>query len=274
MIFVLFIFLLIVNNCYSKYNIKYYNQKLDHLNKNNKNTFQQRYLISNEFWNNNNNCKGPIFLYTGNEGSITAFWEASGFITDVLAPKFNALLVFPEERYYGESLPFGSHSFEPENVKYLTTEQVLNDYVEIINYLKEKMDAQDVPVFAFGGSYGGTLSTLIRLNFPNVIAGALAASAPVGYYDYENWKENNVTTFTWNDIVVRDYAEARQGCLGVLQSTIKKIESTPNNELLKIFNVCSPQGLGKTKSSLFVYALESLPQLNYPKQLEIFLNGQ
>ena len=51
---------------------------------------------------------GPILLYTGNEGSIEAFWDANGFMTDVLAPQFGALLLFPEERYYGLSLPFGS----------------------------------------------------------------------------------------------------------------------------------------------------------------------
>jgi hypothetical protein len=44
---------------------------------------------------------------------------------DVLAPLFGALLLFPEQRYYGKSLPFGTESFLAENIKFLSTEQVL-----------------------------------------------------------------------------------------------------------------------------------------------------
>ena len=39
--------------------------------------------------------KGPIFFYTGNEGPITEFWEATGFIFEI-APQFGALVVFAE----------------------------------------------------------------------------------------------------------------------------------------------------------------------------------
>jgi len=65
----------------------------------------------------------------GNEGDITAFWAGNGFMIDVLAPAFGALLLFPEQRYYGKSLPFGDESFLAENLKFLSTEQVLWDYV-------------------------------------------------------------------------------------------------------------------------------------------------
>ena len=116
-------------------------------------------------------CKGPILLYTGNEGPISAFWDANGFMIDVLAPKFGAFLLFPEERYYGESLPFGNQTFvagKPAHLKYLSTAQVLADYAELVQHVKATTDGmENCPVVAFGGSYGGTLTTLLRLTYPN-----------------------------------------------------------------------------------------------------------
>ena len=106
-----------------------------------------------------------------------------------LAPKWGGLLVFPEERYYGESLPFGAASFESKNMKYLTTEQILEDYVELVTHLKATLPkAANCPVVAFGGSYGGTLTTFLRAKYPAVVVGGLAASAPIGYYDKEGWE--------------------------------------------------------------------------------------
>jgi hypothetical protein len=49
------------------------------------------YLLD-QWWNPG---KGPIFFYTGNEGHITTFWDATGFVFDI-APQFGALVVFAE----------------------------------------------------------------------------------------------------------------------------------------------------------------------------------
>ena len=48
--------------------------------------------VVDEYWQK---FSGPIFFYTGNEGPITGFWDASGFVHE-LASKYHALIVFGE----------------------------------------------------------------------------------------------------------------------------------------------------------------------------------
>mmetsp|Transcript_11218 Transcript_11218/g.27581 ORF Transcript_11218/g.27581 Transcript_11218/m.27581 type:complete len:484 (-) Transcript_11218:288-1739(-) len=250
----------------------YYNQTLDHFAQSGvERRWPQRYLLDDSHWGTSGKparcgCQGPILLYTGNEGPIDAFWEGNGFMIDVLAPKFGALLLFVEERYYGKSLPFGAESFMADNIKYLSTEQVIEDLAEIVTHLKSTLDgAHGCPVVAFGGSYGGTLTTFLRASKPDIVIGGLAASAPIGYYDKEGWAAHNVTEFTWSDIVNRDYDEADPRCLEAIHAASEAITSSPISVVAKEFNVCSPEALGpNSPDELFAYALESLPQLDYP----------
>uniref|UniRef100_A0A7S2STF0 Prolylcarboxypeptidase n=2 Tax=Rhizochromulina marina TaxID=1034831 RepID=A0A7S2STF0_9STRA len=255
----------------ASYRTLFFNQTLDHFAPPSAAAprWQHRYLLNDEYWDGRgelqNGCKGPILLYTGNEGDITGFWSSNGFMVNVLAPKWGGLLVFPEERYYGESLPFGEASFTAENLVYLTTEQVLEDYVELVASLKKSLGAENCPVVAFGGSYGGTLTTLLRTAYPATVVGGLAASAPVGYYDVEGWESHGVDTYTWSDIVTRDYAEADPSCMDAIHAASAAVNEAPTDEVVEAFHVCDAAALGpSSQSDLFAYALESLPQLDYP----------
>ena len=88
-----------------------------------------------------------------------------------IAPEFNAMVVFAEHRYYGNTLPFGTESYaNSSTLGYLTSEQALADFVVLIKYLKDSYG--DCPVVAFGGSYGGNKAAAfsvylsISLSFP------------------------------------------------------------------------------------------------------------
>lgn len=55
----------------ASYDTKYFTQRLDHFNVADNRTFQQRYLVDRSHWYGT----GPLFVYTGNEGDITWFYN-------------------------------------------------------------------------------------------------------------------------------------------------------------------------------------------------------
>eukprot|EP00933_Yihiella_yeosuensis_P046587 TRINITY_DN4215_c0_g1_i1.p1 TRINITY_DN4215_c0_g1~~TRINITY_DN4215_c0_g1_i1.p1 ORF type:complete len:511 (-),score=94.91 TRINITY_DN4215_c0_g1_i1:165-1697(-) len=254
---------------YPTYQELYYSQTLDHFNPASKARWQHRYLLNDKNWDGRgilaNGCRGPILLYTGNEGPIDGFWASNGFMIQVLAPKWGALLLFPEQRFYGKSMPFGNDSFKTEHLSYLTTNQVLEDYAELIYHIKGSLKgAEGCPVVAFGGSYGGTLTALLRASHPAAVVGGLAASSELGYYDIAGWASHGVNEFAFEDVVVQDYKDAEPRCLEAIDAAKRTIAEASEEELVKAFNLCNAKGLGPTKTSTFTYALEGLPQEDYP----------
>lgn len=77
-----------------KYEIRYFEQRLDHFSFADLPKFRQRYLINTEHWLGPSRL-GPIFLYCGNEGDIEWFAANSGLVWE-LAPRFGAMVIFPE----------------------------------------------------------------------------------------------------------------------------------------------------------------------------------
>jgi lysosomal Pro-X carboxypeptidase len=80
-----------------------------------------------------------VTLYLNNTGLM---WE--------LAPRYSAMLVFAEHRYYGQSKPFPPKELRA-NMAWLTSEQAMADYATLLWDLKKEIGDQDVPVIGFGG---------------------------------------------------------------------------------------------------------------------------
>lgn len=135
-------------------------------------TYKQRYCLYDGFVNRSiTNDTYPIFLYTGNESPLEQYINHTGLMWE-LAPRHHAQVAFFEHRYEGQSLP----NITDKCMSYSSSIQALADFVTLLNHLNP---GSHNPVIAFGGSYGGMLSSWLRMKYPNVVAGAIAASAPI-----------------------------------------------------------------------------------------------
>ncbi|XP_070820291.1 dipeptidyl peptidase 2 [Chaetodon trifascialis] len=242
---------------------KYFSQTLDHFNFNNlgNGTFNQRYLITDQYWKKG---YGPIFFYTGNEGSIREFALNSGFISE-LAAQQGALVIFAEHRYYGKSQPFGKDSFNIPQISLLTVEQALADYAVMITELKQQLAATGCPVIVFGGSYGGMLSVYMRLKYPNIVAGALAASAPIlstaGLGDSRQFFRDVTADF---ESVAPECRDAVRGAFHQLKELA---EHQDYSRIQSEFSLCKPPSSAKDihqLNGLLRNAFTLMAMLDYP----------
>ena len=219
-----------------KYQIKTIDVPVDHFSFSIQDTFKLRYLLNNT-WQKENDA--PILFYTGNEGSIETFAENTGFIWEV-APELGALIIFAEHRYYGESMPYGNKSYaDSHHLGYLTSEQALADYVDLIQYLRSKPENKRSPVIVIGGSYGGMLSAWMRMKYPHIVQGAIAASAPILQFT------GIVECEAFARIVTSDFNKSHQNCPKLIRrswSVITNVTSTDTGKtwLSDNWKLCQP----------------------------------
>ena len=198
------------------------------------------------------------------------FYKNSGFYNDYVSKELKGLIVYPEHRYFGVSMPFGDQktSYLKENLVYLTTEEAMMDFVEFIRFLKNQY-CEDCPVIVFGGSYGGMSASWMRMKYPNVVDFAHAASAPIYYY--KNRKGLDLGVFF--QIVSKNYEMHSVNCADVIRESFGRLSkyatmsTAPINELTGYFNLCKPLKSYKDIPLLMQYINDGfsyMAMLNYP----------
>lgn len=140
----------------------------------------------------------PLRLCIGicrNTNNLLLQWDSLDRVVEELAPKFGALVVEPEHRFYGETLPFGpDKSYTNTALQLLTPQQALADAAHFVRHIQELVGCtgeestvdgkrgQRCPVITLGGSYPGWMSAMMRLRYPGLVDMAYAASAPMTFY--------------------------------------------------------------------------------------------
>ena len=144
-------------------------------------TWQQRLFIYDKHYRQG----GPLLFYTGNEANIELFVNNTGWMW-AHAPELSAALIFAEHRFFGMSIPVqcGGSSVDATLQRcggFLSSQQAMADYARVITMLSEEYNT--TKVVTVGGSYGGMLAAWMRMQYPALVIGALASSAPIGCID-------------------------------------------------------------------------------------------
>lgn len=249
------------------FELRRFNQTLDHFNAYGQQTFAQRYLLNSTFWGGAAE-RAPLFFFTGAEGGdVTRLPGAYGHVLE-MAERLRAMVVFMEARFFGESLPFGPiRSFDrtSERLGLLSVEHMLLDYVNIVTRVRAEFDpAGACPTLAFGGSLAGTLSAMLRLKYPTVVDMALASSAPLRGYavpgvDPYAWRKR--ITDTWETFCGSECPIA-----ALVRSGFEALRSATPTAVKEVFRTCEAEyeGNGADAQAKLWGILEGSAEFVYP----------
>lgn len=217
----------------------------------------------------------PILCIIGGEGAVPPeegiFYP---FVTDVLAKRFSALVIEPEHRFYGTSLPFGQDSFTDDHLRLATPQQALEDVATFIKGMQDEYQCTAkgtpgyCPVITIGGSYPGWLSAMARLRYPAVVDFAYSASAPMLFYAQE------VDQYAYYEVVSNSAEKSVTGCSGSVRNALNMLSLLSKDDAVTALNICEPlpDYLDDADDELFMqeilmvfmYTFADLNMGNYP----------
>jgi len=213
-------------------------QPLSHFARGVAGTYKQRICIYSEYWQPHKGL--PVFLYTGNESPVDEYVNNTGLMWD-LAVQENALVVFAEHRYFGESIPILDGV--DNCIAYLSSEEALADYAALVSRMRREWGAENSAVIAFGGSYGGMLASWMRIMYPSAIDGAIAASAPIWGFPLDSCPLDSSATVV--SYAASSAAGAADGCADNLKAAYVLVSDIGKTEdgralLSQAANLCTP----------------------------------
>ncbi|XP_003748099.1 lysosomal Pro-X carboxypeptidase-like [Galendromus occidentalis] len=253
---------------FSDLSVQYFEQRVDHFGFHKRDTFRQKYLMSDKTFQ----AGGPIFFYCGGEMNVELHARQTGLMF-TWAREFRALVVFAEHRYYGESLPYGDASFYgSERRGYLSTEQALADYAAILSHLKANhTGATKSEIVVWGAGYSGMLAVWMRVKYPHIAKLAYASSAPIGFYSGE------VPCGKFLKAVTSVFRSESETCVQSIRRIWNVLQTMATSRdgmahLADAFNTCQPVR-GDNISNLFRWLKESfrtISMLDFPYETDLF----
>ncbi|GAY58692.1 hypothetical protein CUMW_188930 [Citrus unshiu] len=111
-----------------------------------------------------------------------------------------------------------TNAFQDANtLGFLSSTQALADCAQLITDVKRNLSAENCPVIAIGGSYGGMLASWLRLKYPHIAIGALASSAPILYFD-------DLTPQNGYHVVANDFRDVSESCYNTIKQSWSEID--------------------------------------------------
>ncbi|KAJ6568688.1 serine carboxypeptidase S28-domain-containing protein [Mycena capillaripes] len=214
---------------------QFFYQLIDHSASSDNSNFAQRVQLNTAFYKPGE----PLFILQGDESSDMSCVQ--GFEFARWAPEVGAALMVIEHRYFGKSQPFGNDSYTNENMRFLTLDNVMSDTVAVVDWWRTNVtngSGKDSPVVVFGGSYGGSLTTFLRINHSEIFFGAVASAGPVrAFLPVTNDPDRfNRYGLYWLDHAPDAAARVRDG----FQQLQEMVDAGNSTEIAQAITVCNP----------------------------------
>ncbi|KAL7421306.1 Serine carboxypeptidase S28 [Cryptotrichosporon argae] len=198
------------------YTAHYHTQPVSHFDPAVNGTFGQRYWADASAYTPG----GPVFVLDGGETSgedRLPFLEHG--ILQILANATGGLAIVLEHRYYGDSVPVGSLS--TDDLRFLNNAEALQDSADFIQFFEppkelgitHSLHPNDTAWIYYGGSYAGARAAHMRVQYPELVAGAIASSAVThAQIDFPQYYDP-----------IQSYGPP--ACIAALQSAIKTVDA-------------------------------------------------
>lgn len=160
--------------------IKQFQTRLDHLTPTDQRMVEFDYFLKDEYFIND---VGGILIYINDGDVFTTEFLETGLMHDIAIDTYSAI-VTADLRYFRNNLPTQNASVE--NLSYLSAEQMVADIGELVEEVRDELDAPDANVILWGTGYGASLATWARREFPDLIQGVWSSS---GIYNQTLWTQ-------------------------------------------------------------------------------------